>query len=102
MQLFFLMMAQAVDQQQGRKALAAKLARKCRPHQNFCTTILDANQVGISSMQQPRKVTVIIATDFHDQNKQLSRIVCIRLAPGKQVCRDWDTGKPVIADMPSD
>jgi hypothetical protein len=35
---FFLMMAQAADQQQGRKALGAKLARRCLPHQNFCTT----------------------------------------------------------------
>jgi hypothetical protein len=99
---FFLMMAQAVDQQQGRKALGAKLARRCLPHQNFCTTTLDANLVGISGMQEPRKVIVIIATDIHNQNKQLSRIVCTRPAPGMQVCRDWDTGKLVIADMPYD
>jgi hypothetical protein len=43
---FFLMMAQAVNQQQGRKALDAKLVRRCLPHQNFCTTTLDAWLVG--------------------------------------------------------
>ena len=80
---FLLMMAQEVDQQQGRKALGAKLARRCLPHQNFCTTILDADLVEMSGMQEPRKVIVIIATDIHDQNKQLSRIVCTRHRAGK-------------------
>jgi hypothetical protein len=99
---FFLMMVRAIDQQQGRKALGAKLVRSCLPHQNFCTTVLDANLVGINGIQEPRKVIVIIATDIHDQDKQLSRIVCTRPAPRKQVCRDWDTAKPVSTDIPLD
>jgi hypothetical protein len=98
----FLMMAKAVDQQQGRKVLGAKLVRRCLPQRSFCTTILDANLIGIGGIPEPRKVMVIIATDIHDQNKQLSRIVCTRPTPGKQVCRDWDSGKPVVADIPLD
>jgi len=64
----------------------------------FCTIALDAKLVGIGGIQEPRKVLVIVATDLHDQNKQLSRMVCTWPAKDKQVCREFDTGKLVTDD----
>jgi hypothetical protein len=97
---FFLMMVEAVVRQQGQDALGVKLARRCMPDQDFCTTALDANLVGIGGIKEPRKVLVIVATDVRDQNKQLSRMVCTRPTKDKQVCRDWDTGKLVTDEPP--
>jgi len=88
-------MVEAVDRQQGKDALGVKLAKRCSPGQDFCTTALDANLVGVGDIQEPRKVLVMVATDKNDQNKQLLRMVCTWPAKGKQVCRDWDTGKLV-------
>jgi hypothetical protein len=95
---FFLQMVEAVAHQQGKDVLGVKLAQRCLPGQDFCTTALDANLVGVGGIQEPRKVLVIVLTDIHDQNKQLSRMVCTRPAKSKQVCRDWDTGKLVTDD----
>jgi uncharacterized protein len=90
---FFTQMVEAVLRQQGQDALGVKLAKRCLPGQNFCTTSLDANFVGIGGIQEPRKVAVIVATDTHDPNLQVMRMVCTWPTKGKQVCRDWDTGK---------
>jgi len=92
---FFLQMVEAVARQQGKDALGVKLAKRCLPGQDVCTIALDANFVGIGGIQEPRKVVVLVVTDIHDQNKQLARLVCTRPANGKQVCREWDTGKLV-------
>jgi hypothetical protein len=89
---FFMQIVEAVIKQQGADALV-KLARRCLPNQDFCTQSLDANLVGIGGIQEPRKVVVIVATDVHDQNKQIERIVCTWPMKGKKVCRDWSTGK---------
>jgi hypothetical protein len=61
-------------------------------------TALDANLVGIGGIKEPRKVLVIVTTDLRDQNTQLSRMVCTWPAKGKQVCREFDTGKLVTDD----
>jgi hypothetical protein len=95
---FFLMMVKAVVSQQGQDALGVKLARRCLPDQDFCTTALDANLVGIGGIQEPRKVLVIVSTDIRDKDKQLSRMVCTWPTKDKQVCRDFDTGKLVTDD----
>jgi hypothetical protein len=92
-------MVEACVKQQGTDALGVKLARRCKPGEDFCTIGVDANLVGIGGIQEPRKVLVLIATDPHDQNKLLSRTVCTWPAKGKQVCRDWDTGKLMTGDM---
>jgi hypothetical protein len=96
---FFMLMVKAVVSQQGQDALGVKLARRCLPDQDFCTTALDAKLVGIGGIQQPTKVLVIVATDVRDQNKQLSRMVCTWPAKDKQVCRDFNTGKLVTDDQ---
>jgi hypothetical protein len=57
---FFMMMVKAVASQQGKDALGVKLARRCLPDQDFCTTALDANLVGIGEIKEPRKVLVIV------------------------------------------
>jgi hypothetical protein len=90
---FFMLMVEACAKQQGMDALGIKLARRCLPNQDFCSIMLDAMLVGIGGIQEPRKVLVLVATDLHDKDKQLSRTVCTWPARGKQVCRDWDTGK---------
>jgi len=51
-----------------------------------------------AGIQEPRKVLLLVATDIHDPNKQLSRTVCTYPAKGKMVCRDWDTGKLIAGD----
>ena len=95
---FFMTMVKAVVSQQGQDALGVKLARRCLPDRDFRTTALDAKLVGIGGIQEPRKVIVIVTTDLHDHNKQLSRMVCTWPASGNQVCRDFDTGKLVTDD----
>jgi hypothetical protein len=92
---FFSAMTKAVARQQGQDALGGKLARRCVPGQDFCTTALDATLVGIDGTQEPTKVLVVVVTDVHDQNNQLLRMVCTRPAGERQVCRDWSTGKLV-------
>jgi hypothetical protein len=67
---FFLQMVEAVARQQGQDALGVKLAKRCLPGRDFCTTILDANFVGVGGIQEPRKVLVLVATDIHDPNNQ--------------------------------
>jgi hypothetical protein len=94
---FFLKMVQAVSQQQGKDALGVKLARRCMPGQNFCTTSLDANFVGVGGIQEPRKVLLVVSTEIQDQNKQLHRSACTYPAKGTIICRDWDTGKLISA-----
>jgi hypothetical protein len=95
---FFMMMVKAAVSQQGQDAIGVKLARRCLPDQDFCTTTLDAKLTGIGGIQEPRKVFVIVATEVRDVNKQLSRMVCTWPAKDKQVCRDFDTGKLVTDD----
>lgn len=94
---FFLQMVEAVGKQQGTDALGVKLAKRCLPGQDFCTTALDANFVGIGGVQEPRKVLAVVTTDVHDQNKQLQRTVCTYPAKSTVICRDWDTGKLMSA-----
>ena len=96
---FFLQMVEAVIRQQGQEALHVKLARRCISS-DVCTIGLDADFVGIGGIREPRKVLVVVATDIHDKNKQLSRTVCTYPAKGTIVCRDWDTGKLVSAKHP--
>jgi hypothetical protein len=85
---FFLQMVQAVVQQQGTDILGVKLAKRCLPDQDFCTQTLDANFVGIGSIQEPRKVVVTVATDKKDQNLQVARIVCTWPTKERKVCSD--------------
>jgi hypothetical protein len=59
--------------------------------------VFDADFVGIRGMREPTKVILIVATDVRNEKLQLSRMVCTRLK-GQQVCRDWSTGKLVVAD----
>jgi hypothetical protein len=92
---FFMKMIEAVARQQGKDALGVKLARRCMPGQDFCTTALDASFVGIRGMTEPSKVVLIVSTNVRDSNQQLSRMVCT-WPKGKQVCREWDTGKLVV------
>ncbi len=99
---FFLQMVQAVTQQQGKDALGVKLAKRCMPGQDYCTMSMDANLVGVGGIQEPRKVLLAVSTDVHDQNKQLSRLVCTYPSKGTVVCRDWDTGKLVSAKHPQE
>lgn len=93
-----MMMVQAVASQQGKDALGVKLARRCMPNEDFCTTALDANLVGIGGIKEPRKVLVIVTTDLHNQDTQLSRMVCTCQTKDKRVCREFDTGKLVTDD----
>jgi hypothetical protein len=95
---FWVLMVKACASQQGPDALGLKLAKRCLPGEDICTIAVDANLVGVGGIQEPRKVLVMVATDVHDQNTQLSRMVCTWPARGKQVCRDWDTGKLVTDD----
>jgi hypothetical protein len=62
---FFYMMVKAVVSQQGQDALGVKLARRCMPDEDMCTTALDANLVGIGGIQEPRKVLVIVTRCGH-------------------------------------
>jgi hypothetical protein len=95
---FFMKMVEASVRQQGQEAVGLKLKKRCQPGENFCTTVIDANLVGIGGIQEPRKVVVIVATDARDQNKQLARTVCTWPAKDKRVCRDFDTGKLMDTD----
>jgi hypothetical protein len=97
---FFYQMVEAVGRQQGKDALGVKLARRCMPGENSCTINLDADFIGIGGIKEPRKVLVLVETDVHDKNKQLSRTVCTYPAKGTFVCRDWDTGKLVGSKHP--
>jgi hypothetical protein len=96
-QAFFMQMLEAATKQQGKTVVAAKLARRCLPGEDFCTVILNANLVGVGGIQEPRKVDLLVSTDVHDENKQLSRLVCTHPAKGTVVCRDWMTGRLVSA-----
>lgn len=87
-------------QQQGSDGLGLKLARRCRPGQDFCVSSVDANLVGMGRVQEPRKVLVLVATDAHNEHKQIMRMVCTWPAESKRVCRDWDTRKLVADDKP--
>jgi hypothetical protein len=97
---FFLKMVQAAEQQQGRDAVGAKLSRRCMPGQDFCSTSLDANLVGVGGIQAPRKVLVAVSTEVHDEKKQLMRLVCTYPSKDTVICRDWSTGKLVSAKHP--
>jgi hypothetical protein len=60
-------------------ATGGKLAKErevTRFGQAVAGKTLDANLVGIGGIQEPRKVVLIVTTDIHDPNKQLSRMVC--------------------------
>jgi hypothetical protein len=96
---FFTLMAAACVRQQGTDAFGLKLAKRCQLGDDICTIGIDANLIGVGGIQEPRKVLVLVAFDVHDQNKQLSRTVCTWPAKGKQVCRDWDTGKLMTDDQ---
>jgi hypothetical protein len=95
---FFMLIVEACIKQQGKDAFSVKLARRCQSGDDFCTVGIDGYLAGIGGIQEPRKVLVLLATDLHDQNKLLSRMVCTWPAKGKQVCRDWDTGKLMTGD----
>src|SRR5262249_26091236 len=69
---FFMTMVKAVVSLQGQDALGVKLARRCLPDRDFCTTALDAKLVGIGGIQEPRKVIVIVTTDLHDHQADVS------------------------------
>ncbi len=97
---FFMQMFEAAARQQGKDAVGVKLARRCMPGEDICTTALDADLVGIGGIKEPRKVAVVVATDVHDPDKQLSRTVCTYPAQGFVFCRDWDTGKLMSAKHP--
>jgi hypothetical protein len=56
---------------------------------------LDADLVGVSGAQEPRKVILIVAVDANDIKKQLSGTVCVHLKD-RQVCREWNTGKLIM------
>src|SRR4051794_27532783 len=84
------------------------------PGQDYCTMRMDANPAGVGGIQKPRKVLVAVSTDVHDQNKQLSRLVCtypskgtvICRAKGTVICRDWDKlgghqDAPFVPRMPT-
>ena len=92
-QTFFTLMLKAAMQQQGKDAIGLKLARRCMPGEDFCTSVLDANLVGIGGIQELRKVAVFVSTDIHDDKKQLARLVCTYPSKGTVICRDFDTGK---------
>jgi hypothetical protein len=92
-QHFFLLMVTTAIKQQGEDAIKVKLARRCLPGQNVCMMTLDAMLVGVAGSQEPRKVAVFLATDVHDQNKQMLRMVCTWPSKGKKVCRDFNSGK---------
>ncbi len=96
---FFMMMVKAVAEQQGKESLGVKLARRCLPNQDFCITVLDAMLVGIGGIPEPRKVVALVATDVHNQNEQVGRMICTWPAKDRQVCRDWNTGKLVTDAM---
>jgi len=96
-QFFTMIVAEAIKQR-GTDAVGVQLARRCEPGQDICTTGITADLVGIGGLQEPRRVLVLVATDVHDKNKQLSRTVCTWPEKGRQVCRDWDTGKLMTAD----
>lgn len=92
---FFTHMVQAAALQHGKDAIGPMLARRCPTGENICSIMLDAELIGIGGINEPRKVLVIVSTDFKDQNIQLSRSVCTYPADGTSICRDFDTGKLV-------
>jgi hypothetical protein len=89
----WMQMVKAVVYQQGKDALGVKMAERCVPGEDLCTTALDANFVGIGGIQEPRKVLVMVAHAPHEPSKQISRVVCTWPEKEKRVCRDFDTGK---------
>lgn len=89
----WMQMVEAVVRQQGKDALGVKLAERCSPGENFCTTALDANFVGIGGIQEPRKVLVLVSHAPHQPSNQFTRMVCTWPVKDKRVCRDFDTGK---------
>jgi hypothetical protein len=86
----------------AQSTVAKYMAKRGEPSGQSWGTFLRNHMPHIAAMdlfvQEPRKVLVIVTTDLHDQNKQLSRMVCTRPAKGKQVCREFDTGKLVTDD----
>lgn len=94
---FVFMMVQACMQQQGQDVCGLKLARRCPPDQDRCTATIEANLVGIGGIQEPRRVVLMIATDKKDQNLQIVRMVCTWPIKERKVCRDWSTGKLILA-----
>jgi hypothetical protein len=95
---FFRVMVQACGQQQGSEALGLKLAKKCQPGQDFCTTAIDADLDGIGGIPERGKVLLTVTTDIRDPDRQLSRTVCTQPTHQARTCRDWDTGKRVVED----
>jgi hypothetical protein len=89
---FFLKITETVLRQQGKEALELKLTPRCLPGEDYCTTALDANFVGVGGKQEPQKIILIVATDIRDQSIQLARMVCT-WPLGERVCRDWGSGK---------
>jgi hypothetical protein len=92
---FFRQIANATLAQQGADALRLMLARKCEPGQDFCITRIDADLAGIGGNEKPTKVLLTIATDLHDANRQILRMICTWPTHNNRVCRNWDTGKLV-------
>ena len=73
------------------------MARRCPPDQDQCTATIEANLVGIGGVQEPRTVILMIATDKKDQNLQIVRMVCTWPIKERKACRDWNTGKLILA-----
>src|SRR5262249_47906265 len=95
---FFMQMVEACLRQQGQDALGIKLLKRGQPGQDFCTTAIDANLIGIGGIQEPGKVLLVVATDVHDPSIHLSRMVCTWPTKDIRVCRDWNTGKLMSDD----
>ena len=96
---FFYMMIEACGRQQGNETLGLKLAPRCQPEQDFCTITIDAKLTGLGGIQEPRQISVIVATDRNDNSKQLSRIVCTIPNAGTRVCREFNTGRLVTGQQ---
>ena len=62
-----------------------------------CSIIIDANLVGVGGIKEPRRVSVIVLFDAKNKELQLSRMVCTFPDNNVKVCRDWDTGKLIMA-----
>ncbi|WP_316204518.1 hypothetical protein [Bradyrhizobium sp. SZCCHNS3051] len=93
--VFFMKMVQAASEQQGQEALSLKLKPRCLAGENYCTTVLDANFVGIGNIKEPRLVRLIVSTDAQDKSKQIGRVVCTYPSKTTVVCRDFNTGNLV-------
>jgi hypothetical protein len=83
---FFLQMFEAVARQQGKDVLGVKLARRCLPGEDFCTTGLDANLVGVGGIQEPRKVLLIVSQEWSACGGRLNGQASVQGLEHRQAC----------------